>query len=251
MAGEGLILRETREKYGWSYHDVEESIKIRVMYLEALENERYDLLPGKTYTKGFLRTYSKHLGLNSDEIIDLYSAGLQPEATPEVHPPLTPIQSTPVWFKPTVLLVMALFAVIIVVGITYLSKMNDNPQVSDYQPTPLPSAPQVQTPPPSDQQKNPPPQEQSPVTYEGIVAEIEFKQDCWLTVRVDGAIVQDGISSAGTSKAFQGKKRIEFLSIGNAGGITLKINGKEIPPLGAPKEVVQNYVITEETVKNF
>ncbi len=73
MAGEGLNMRKAREEKGWSHHDVEDAIKIRVRYLEALENEQYDVLPGPTYSKGFLRTYARHLGLNSDEIINLYN----------------------------------------------------------------------------------------------------------------------------------------------------------------------------------
>lgn len=253
MAGEGLILRKAREEKGWSHHDVEDAIKIRVRYLEALENERYDVLPGPTYSKGFLRTYARHLGLNSDEIINLYNSSMKHDTVPETHQPLTPIQSTPVWFKPTVLLIMALFAAAIVIGITYLSKMNDNPQVSNYNPTPLPAAPpaQTQSPPEQTQQNSQPPQEQQTVVYEGIVAELVFKEDCWLKVRVDGAVAEDGMNAAGTTKVLQGKKRIEFLTIGNAGGLTIKLNGKELPPLGASKEVVWNYVITEDTVKNL
>ncbi|MFA6807806.1 MAG: helix-turn-helix domain-containing protein, partial [Eubacteriales bacterium] len=67
MAGEGEILRKTREEKGWSYEDVENNIKIRKLYLQALEEENYSILPGKTYTKGFLRTYSKFLGLKSED----------------------------------------------------------------------------------------------------------------------------------------------------------------------------------------
>lgn len=253
MAGEGLILRKTREEKGWSQRDVEDAIKIRVRYLEALENEQYNVLPGPTYSKGFLRTYARHLGLNSDEIINLYNSSMEQEIVPEIHQPLTPIQSTPVWFKPTVLLIMALFAAAIVIGITYLSKMNNNPQVSDYKPTPLPTAPQTQPQnPPEQTQGNPqPPQEQQTVVYEGIVAELTFKEDCWLKVRVDGVIAEDGMNGAGTTKVLQGKKRIEFLTIGNAGGLTIKLNGKELPSLGGSREVVWNYVITEDTVKNL
>ncbi|NLI93714.1 MAG: helix-turn-helix domain-containing protein [Peptococcaceae bacterium] len=252
MAGEGKILREAREKLGWSYKDVEDQIKIRVRYLEALEEEQYELLPGTAYTRGFLRTYSKHLGLNSENIIDAFNSSFQKEAVPETHPPLTPIQSTPVWFKPIVLVVMGLFAVAIVIGITYLSGMNEKPLVSDYKPAPLPTAPQPQTVPPQNETTPPPPvKEQPPVVYQGIVAELTFKQDCWLKVRVDGVIVEDGMNAAGTTKTLQGTKKIEFLSIGNAGGVQLKLNGKEIPPLGTSGQVIWNYVVTPETIQNL
>lgn len=259
MAGEGILLRQAREEKGLSYQDIENSIKIRVRYLQALENEEYNILPEKTYVRGFLRNYARHLGLNPEEIVGLFNSSLQKETPPEYHKPLTPIQSTPVWFKPIVILIMALFAIAIVIGITYLSKMNDDPKVSDYQPTPLPTAPQVQQPANENTNQNPnqnqntttPSDQPTGVKYEGIVAELTFKEDCWLKVRVDGVIVQDGMSAAGSTKVIQGVKRIEFLTIGNAAGVTLKLNGKEIPPLGGPKEVVRDYVVTEDTIKNL
>jgi cytoskeletal protein RodZ len=168
MAGEGAILRQAREEKGWSYRDIEESIKIRVRYLEALEKEEYDILPGTTYVKGFLRSYSKHLGLNPEEIISLYNSSKEKEPSPQLHAPLTPIQSTPVWFKPIVVIVMALFAASIVLGITYLSKMNENPQISQYTPTPLPTAPETPKKPTNQTQEKTQPnerQEQQTVQY--------------------------------------------------------------------------------------
>jgi cytoskeleton protein RodZ len=251
MAGEGVLLRKAREKKGWSYHDVEDSIKIRARYLEALENEEYAILPGVVYTKGFLRTYCKYLGLNSEEIINLYNFSLAKEPPPELHSTLTPIQSTPVWFKPIVIVAMALFAVLIVIGITYLSKANSGPQVSDYTPTPLPTAPETQNNPINPGQDSAQPAEELPAKYEGIVAELIFKENCWLKIRVDGIIVQNGMSYSGTNKILEGKERIEFLTIGNAGGFTLKLNGKEVPPLGVSGEVVRNYIVTEEIVQNL
>lgn len=248
MAGEGVLLRKAREEKGWTYQDVEDSIKIRARYLEALEKEQYDILPGKTYTKGFLRTYSKHLEINPDEIINLFNSSLEPEPSIEEHAPLTPIQSTPVWLKPVVLIVMAVLAVTIVVGIALYSKYNNNPPVSDYNPLPLPSAPETQDP---REQEPAQSQDEQPVIYEGIVAELIFKENCWLKVRVDGVIVQDGMSDSGTSKVFEATERIEFLTIGNAGGVTMKLNGIEIPPLGAAREVIRNYVVTEETIKEL
>lgn len=251
MAGEGEVLRKTREEKGLSYHDVEDSIKIRVRYLEALEKEEYNILPGITYTKGFLRSYSKYLGLNPEEIISLFNSSIEKETESELQPPLTPIQSTPVWFKPIVLIMMALFAVAIVIGITFFTKMNNNPPGSDYTPTPLPTAPEIQKPIDQEPESTKPIEQPSEVKYEGIVAELVFKEDCWLKVKVDGAMMQDGIMAAGTTKVIQGAERIEFLTIGNAGGLTLKLNGKDVPPLGASKEVIRNYVVTLDTIRNM
>lgn len=247
MAGEGAILRKTREDKGWSYSDVEDNIKIRARYLEAMENENYEILPGPIYIKGFLRTYSRLLGLNPEEMVNYYISSAEHNIEPEVHVPLTPIHRSPVWFRPVILVLMAILAVGIVVGISYFSQANNTPSGPDFTPAPLPSAPQVN--PPQEGPVQPP--DPAPVVYEGLVAELTFKEDCWLRVRVDGVMVIEGMRFVGDTETLQGTRLIEFLTIGNAGGLVIKLNGKEIPPLGASREVVVNYVITEETLEDL
>lgn len=257
MAGEGAILRKAREERGWSYKDVEERIKIRPLYLQALEEEDYNTLPGKAYTKGFLRTYSKLLGLDAEMIVGYYNESLEEEKEPDVIPHLTPIQTAPVWFKPVVLIVTAIIAIAVVVGITYYSKIGENPRGSDYTPTPVPSAPQADEPSSegdpaqgnntdgdatSDNEQPAAPQ------YQGLVAEILFTEDCWLHVNVDGNTVIQGMRAAGTKETLKAESKIEFVTIGNAGGLDITLNGKEVPPLGGRKEVVENYIMTRHTV---
>ncbi|MBA3749250.1 MAG: helix-turn-helix domain-containing protein, partial [Solirubrobacterales bacterium] len=52
--------------------EVEASTKIRAKYLRALENEEWDLLPGPTYVKSFLRTYAESLDLDAKLLVDEY-----------------------------------------------------------------------------------------------------------------------------------------------------------------------------------
>ncbi|KUO66582.1 MAG: hypothetical protein APF84_17295 [Gracilibacter sp. BRH_c7a] len=250
MAGEGVILKKAREEKGWTYSDVENNIKIRVRYLEAMENEDYEILPGPIYTKGFLRNYSRLLGLNPEEIVNYYLSSIDQHTEPVVYAPLKPIRSTPVWFKPIILIVMAVFTIVLVVGISYLSQGDKDPNGSSFTPTPLPTAPQTSDPGEDGKDTEQPPDE-SPVVYEGLVAELSFTEDCWLRVRVDGNVVIDGMRRAGVTETLQGTKLIEFLTVGNAGGLTITLNGKEIPPLGASREPVYDYVITEETLEDL
>lgn len=254
MAGEGLILRKAREEKGWTYSDIEDSIKIRVRYLEALENEDYNILPGTTYSRGFLRTYSKYLGLNPEELIGYFNSSLKANTEAETHPDLKPIQNNPVWFNRKVLIVMAVIAVIIVVGIILFTKMNNSPKVSDYTPAPLPTTPQISSSANQEQQTAQPPAQtpvQPPVKYEGVVVEISFSQDCWLKYRVDGGAATESMNAAGTKKTIQGSKKVQFITIGNAGGIVMKVNGVQLQPLGASREAVWDYVITLDTVKSL
>ena len=70
----GDSLREARNRRGLSAADVQKGIRIRERYLTALEEERWDMLPGEAYTKGFLRTYAEFLDLDGNLYIDEYNS---------------------------------------------------------------------------------------------------------------------------------------------------------------------------------
>ena len=65
-------LREARQRGGYSLSDAAHVLRIQEHYLEALEEGRFDRIPGTTYAIGFLRSYSGFLGLDPDEIIDAF-----------------------------------------------------------------------------------------------------------------------------------------------------------------------------------
>ena len=64
----GNFLKERREARGISLIEVEKDLKIRKKYLQALEKGNVDSIPGKTYLIGYLRNYSKYLGVNEENI---------------------------------------------------------------------------------------------------------------------------------------------------------------------------------------
>jgi hypothetical protein len=66
----GDQLRETRVRNRIDITEVEAATKIRAKYLRALENEEWDLLPGPTFVKTFLRTYADYLGLDSRNLVE-------------------------------------------------------------------------------------------------------------------------------------------------------------------------------------
>ena len=90
--------------------EVEAETKIRAKYLRALENEEWNLLPGPTYVKSFLRTYADALGLDGRLLVEEYKLRherlsdieLQPIAPPRVRdgrraPPRGPRRGLPRW----------------------------------------------------------------------------------------------------------------------------------------------------------
>jgi cytoskeleton protein RodZ len=73
----GDKFRKTREKKEFSLDDVSHVTKIGVRMLRAIEEERFEQLPGGIFNKGFIRSYAKHLGLNDDDAITDYLACLR------------------------------------------------------------------------------------------------------------------------------------------------------------------------------
>jgi hypothetical protein len=82
----GRSLREARLARGASLESIEAKTRIRTRYLAALEEERFDELPGEAYAKGFLRTYADHLGLDGQECLALYHARRRTTEEPPVAP---------------------------------------------------------------------------------------------------------------------------------------------------------------------
>src|SRR5215469_11167531 len=70
----GSDLRAARERVGWSLPDVAAALRIKLGYLEALEEGRITALPGNAYALGFLRTYATALGLDPNEITRRFKA---------------------------------------------------------------------------------------------------------------------------------------------------------------------------------
>ena len=65
-------LRDARQRGGYSVADAAHVLRIQEQYLEALEEGRFDRIPGTTYTIGFLRSYSGFLGLDPDEMVEAF-----------------------------------------------------------------------------------------------------------------------------------------------------------------------------------
>lgn len=78
MPGIGETLRDARTEAGILLDDAERTIRIRVRYLHALENEEWDVLPGDAYVRGFLHTYADYLGLDGAALVDEYDRHVVP-----------------------------------------------------------------------------------------------------------------------------------------------------------------------------
>jgi cytoskeleton protein RodZ len=82
----GQTLRETRMRNRVDIAEVEAGTKIRAKYLRALENEEWDLLPGPTFVKTFLRTYAEFLGLDARLLVEEYKQRYERPSAMELTP---------------------------------------------------------------------------------------------------------------------------------------------------------------------
>jgi cytoskeleton protein RodZ len=77
----GEKLRGERERRGIGIDEIEAETRIRAKFLLALEEERFDVLPGPAYVRAFVRDYAEQLGLDPQELVN------ELNARPELVPP--------------------------------------------------------------------------------------------------------------------------------------------------------------------
>ena len=85
----GQDLRAARLRRGDDLATVSRALKIRKDHLEAVEEDRLENLPGRTYAIGFVRTYAGYLGLDATEMVERYKqeiSGRHDEHTPTIAP---------------------------------------------------------------------------------------------------------------------------------------------------------------------
>ncbi|MGS0764684.1 helix-turn-helix domain-containing protein [Syntrophomonas curvata] len=227
----GQKLKETRNMKGYSLDYIEEETKIRKLYINALEQENFKILPPKVYATGFVRRYSKFLDLDSDAMVEEFQS-LAYADEPLIEEPELKKREVKVDFHipyrnilaGIVFLIIAIWA-----GKFVLGYINQQARVPEPQgPTP----PRVEEPVKGNRPDKPEPE----IKPEKAVLLIQARQDCWLTVAVDGESVFTRTLKAGESQEFEGKESI-YIKAGNAGGIDITYNGKKVEPIGRNWEV--------------
>ncbi|NQW53151.1 MAG: helix-turn-helix domain-containing protein [Rhodospirillales bacterium] len=110
----GRLLRDQREARGLDLTQVEKSLRIRRSHLEAIEEGRYDKLPGAAYIPAFLRAYAAHVGLDAEKVMTAYHlSGAVPIKRPVTLPADFPVMErrAPIG--------LAVLTVLLVVGAGY------------------------------------------------------------------------------------------------------------------------------------
>ena len=234
----GEILREERERKGLSLKEVANLLKISYRYLKHLEDDEYDKVNlAEVYKKGILRKYSNFLGLDEGEIIKVYNTQYQIEKEESSPEPVKPKKSS--------LKYIAYFLVISIIFLTvFLTIKLNNKEVT------------------SNNFKN-----RDITSYEMNLPEsytktiennkVEFSNEAsvtntntftntirvvaldrvWLRVSYEDKTIYEGILKEGDTITWTYTSL--YFHIGNAGGLEIYYNDKNIGVLGKKGEVVK------------
>jgi cytoskeleton protein RodZ len=268
----GGHLRALREAKGSSLEDMARSTRVGIRHLEALEEERLADLPSPVFVRGFIRAYCGFLREAPEEALGHYEAlaGERAAAQAANAPP----RPRTTWAPSSVLVGLAMLAILaiglIVVNLTVkrtggtsvaAPKIEDSapaPRPVLNPPAPAPVTPPAETPrpavapgpPPAGAQPSPPPSAPkatpTPAPAPAIVKSaagpqrllIKAVEPTWIRVQPDEGRATEELLPAGASREWSAERRF-LVTIGNAGGVELALNGKVLPPLGPKGTVIQ------------
>lgn len=84
--GVGETLRQARLAQGVGLAEIEQATKIRARFLRAIEDEQWDVLPGRAYVRAFVRTYAEFVGVDADPLVEQLGRALEPNRQDELPP---------------------------------------------------------------------------------------------------------------------------------------------------------------------
>jgi len=262
----GERLKKEREKRGFTLEEVSAATKIGVRSLKALEQEKFDLLPGGIFNKGFVRAYAKHLGLDDEVVVaDYLEAAGESSPTPTIADPTEAQNAQELRdLGSSQPLPWGSMAVLVVVGTLLFaawhyyshrkSSQNDAPsETAATSPGSSPSASSTgstvagttvakpisgaggDSGPASSSQPSaiaPQPNSSTPLSGSGsFELSLRAVDEVWLSTAVDAEPASEAIMEVGQSKTLQASDRV-VMRIGNPTALQVSINGKRIPIRG-------------------
>lgn len=149
-AGFGEQLKTRREEKGVSLDEVAQRLRIRRQFLQAMEEERLDDLPGETYFRGFLRSYAEFLDLDGEALLQSYRSRV-PEPPSNLEPLrhveselIEPVRlSSPAKRKAVLLLLVLVLVGVVTAAVVWLllSPAPSSPPRDSFQPVSPETAP--------------------------------------------------------------------------------------------------------------
>ena len=283
MSSLGLHMRGLREAKGMSLDDIARSTRVGRRHLEALESDTFGELPAPVFVKGFIRAYCEFLDASPEEALGLYreTTGEPASSQGPLRPLLAPRSRRAGPLTISIVLFVALGASLFALRMGLHTPSKDTPAGSAptseevrNPPAPrsgtgkagaLPAASPTATQAPATSGGSAPsegsvtpsattpspvpapsaastPAEAKPGNQRLVVRAVE---PTWLRVQVDDGQVAEELLQAGAVREWSAARRF-VLTVGNAGGLEIDLNGKRIPSLGARGAVIQRLVLPQD-----
>jgi len=243
MGALGESFRTARESQGLTLGDVADRIHIRSVYLAAIEAEDWNAIGPAVYTRGFLRMYARTLGLDSDAVLARFAgsaAGSAPTAAAFAPPP----RSDPAVggraggaAKPGLSIgaiagVLVALALVIFVVYEYFDYQRGEPVAVGAVRSTATAKPSMQRARAAGQVRAAVKPEERPSGFT-----LRLADSSWLRVIVDGKVTMEGLYPKGTDRTFSG--RSATVRVGNAGGVDISVDGKDLGPMGGLGDVAE------------
>lgn len=273
----GEILRRGREHYGQTLEEVEKNLRIRAIQLHALETGNLEALPGKAYALGFVRSYSEYLGLDGEKMVQLFKRQ-------SVGNKIEPHLNFPVPASESKIPAISFALICAVIGIVFIGMWmsdrdsgSDSGTVNDIPPSQTaseenqqeiqgPSLPDDYTVPAaagsdvagsqtvdeqeqeSDAANTAEPAQQAP-QEDGII--LNVVENSWVEIRdASGKAIVSRVLKAGDQYFVPDRPDLR-MSLGNASGVQIVVDGKALPFLGARGEVKRNISLETKSLKSL
>ncbi len=263
MASLSERLKRERELRGISLKQISEETRIGVRFLEALEENKLDVIPGEFYRRSYLRAYARYLGLDEDRALNAYDYSVKEKRTTNEEESSGERASLPGWLK------WVAVAIVILVPAVLLLRAMPAPKERGAIPPSVaaPTVPQSQSssdPAEAQQAPNPFPtaSSASPPGVAGVEPtagapddgslrlDVNVEESCWLEIEADGVVVVSGLKEAGFRDEVSARHELR-LWLGNAGGVKLSVNDRPVRPLGRPGQVRKDLTITTENYRDY
>ncbi len=247
MASLGQEIKRERELRGISLKEIADTTRISLKFLQALEEDHLEVIPGRFFIRAILRSYAKSVGLDENQwlnkyqemvLFDEYQTDKQPKK--RLNPPL-------VLTKKRLIGVLVALIVVVVFALCYFIFISSPDKRAASPPQP---AAQALTPSLPPQPAQAPVQQPVVEEVKGLNLEMSFLEDSWLQVYADGNVVWDGVKRQGEVLQARAENQL-VLNLGNAGGMTWAINGKKAKPFGPMGAVRKDIKITLDNFREY
>jgi cytoskeletal protein RodZ len=222
----GERLKRERELREVSPNEVVVATRISLRFLEALENENWDKLPGGIFNRGFVRAIARYLGLDEEDLLAEYDLahGDQSEAQPAAD---NRIPAPPRWIAVALafgaLVVIAALVVAGVYGWRRYSAYRNAKQSSAVISQSLGAAQ------PASLSAGDPSQANSATLDLSVSTSAATR----LRILADGKVVLDSEIPAGQNRHFSAESAFE-ITAADSSAVLLELNGQTMPPIGSP-----------------